>query len=98
MHDSFELNNWSPNWSQEFNFDSFYEIFVKVKKRYRATSQLWLLELMMLENQQWATRQTRDRNDICTTQKRKDLTESTGVVSAEYPSKVKLELLTALEC
>ena len=43
MHDSFELNNWSPNWSQEFNFDSFYEIFVKVKKRYRAISQLWLL-------------------------------------------------------
>ena len=30
--------------------------------------------------------------------KRKDLTESTGVVPAEYPLKVKLELLTVLEC
>ena len=30
--------------------------------------------------------------------KRKDLTESTGVVLAEYPPKVKLELLTTLEC
>ena len=53
---------------------------------------------MMLENQQWATRQTRDHNDTCTTQKREDLTESTGVVPAEYPPKVKLELLTTLEC
>ena len=54
--------------------------------------------LMMLENQQWATRQTRDHNDTCTTQKREDLTESTRVVPAEYPPKVKLELLTTLEC
>ena len=30
--------------------------------------------------------------------KREDLTESTGVVPAEYPPKVKLELLTTLEC
>ena len=30
--------------------------------------------------------------------KRKDLTESTSVVLGEYPSKVKLELLTTLEC
>ena len=30
--------------------------------------------------------------------KKKDLTESTGVVPAEYPPKVKLELLTTLEC
>ena len=30
--------------------------------------------------------------------KRKDLTESTGAVPAKYPSKVKLELLTTLEC
>ena len=30
--------------------------------------------------------------------KRKDLTESTGVVQAEFPLKVKLELLTTLEC
>ena len=30
--------------------------------------------------------------------KRKDLTESTGVVPAKYPPKVKLELLTTLEC
>ena len=30
--------------------------------------------------------------------KRKDLTESTGVVPAKYPSKVKLELLATLEC
>ena len=33
------------------------------------------------------------------TQHKKDnLTESTGVVLAEYPPKVKLELLTTLEC
>ena len=30
--------------------------------------------------------------------KREDLTESTGVVLAKYPPKVKLELLTTLEC
>ena len=30
--------------------------------------------------------------------KREDLTESTGVVPVKYPSKVKLELLTTLEC
>ena len=41
---------------------------------------------------------TCDRNDTCTTQKRKDLIESTSVVPAEYPPKVKLELLTTLEC
>ena len=53
---------------------------------------------MMLENQQWATRYTCDRDDTCTTQKRKDLTESTDVVPVEYPPKVKLELLITLEC
>ena len=30
--------------------------------------------------------------------KKEDLTESTSVVPAEYPPKVKLELLTTLEC
>ena len=30
--------------------------------------------------------------------KREDLTKSTGVVPAKYPLKVKLELLTTLEC
>ena len=30
--------------------------------------------------------------------KREDPTESTGVVSAKYPLKVKLELLITLEC
>ena len=30
--------------------------------------------------------------------KREDLAESTGVVSAKYPPKVKLELLTTLKC
>ena len=30
--------------------------------------------------------------------KREDLTESTGVVPAKYPPKIKLELLTTLKC
>ena len=30
--------------------------------------------------------------------KKKDLTESTGVVPAKYPPKVKLELFSTLEC
>ena len=30
--------------------------------------------------------------------KREDLTKSTGVVPTKYPLKVKLELLTTLEC
>ena len=30
--------------------------------------------------------------------KKEDLTESIGVVPAKYPPKVKLELLTTLEC
>ena len=34
-------------------------------------------------------------NDTCTT-KRNDLAESTGVVPAEYPPKVKLELVSLL--
>ena len=37
------------------------------------------------------------RNNACIT-KRKDLTESTDVTPAKYPPKVKLELLTTLEC
>ena len=37
-------------------------------------------------------------NDTCATQKREDLTESTDVVPAKYPPKVKLEFLTTLEC
>ena len=37
-------------------------------------------------------------NDNGATQKREDLTESTDVVPAKYPPKVKLELLTTLEC
>ena len=36
-------------------------------------------------------------NNTCK-MKRKDLIESTGMVSAKYPPKVKLELLTTLEC
>ena len=39
----------------------------------------------------------RARNNACTT-KREDLTESIDVVLAKYPPKVKLELLTTLEC
>ena len=34
----------------------------------------------------------------CLHNKREDLIESTGVVPAKYPPKVKLELLTTLEC
>ena len=52
----------------------------------------------MLENQQWAIRSTCAHNDTCTTQKERDLAESTGVVPAKYPPNVKLELLTTLEC
>ena len=40
---------------------------------------------------------SRVRNNTCKT-KRKDLTKSIGVVPAKYPPKVKLELLTTLEC
>ena len=40
---------------------------------------------------------SRARNNTYKT-KRKDLTESIGVVPAKYPPKVKLELLTTLEC
>ena len=40
---------------------------------------------------QWATWSSHARNDVCTA-KREDLNESTGVVPAKYPPKVKLEL------
>ena len=43
------------------------------------------------------TTNTRSQQHLHNT-KREDLTESIGVVPAEYPSKVKLELLTTLEC
>ena len=49
------------------------------------------------ENHQWVTRFSRARNNTCIIN-REDLTESTGVVSAKYPPKVKLEFLTTLEC
>ena len=41
---------------------------------------------------------TKSQRHLHNTQKKEDLTESTGVVLAEYPPKVKLELLTTLEC
>ena len=44
---------------------------------------------------QWATRSSHARNDICTA-KREDLTENTGVMSAEYSPKVKSELFSQL--
>ena len=53
--------------------------------------------VMMPKNHQWATQSLHVQNNTCTT-KRDDLTESIGVMSAKYPSKVKLELLTTLEC
>ena len=40
---------------------------------------------------------SRVRNNTCK-MKRKDLTESIGVVPAKYPPKVKLKLLTILKC
>ena len=40
---------------------------------------------------------THSKKGTCTI-KREDLTESTGVVPAKYPPKIKLELLTTLEC
>ena len=52
---------------------------------------------MMPRNHQWAIRFSHSRNNTCTT-KREDLIESIGVVLVKYPPKVKLELLTILEC
>ena len=49
------------------------------------------------KNHQWATKSSHARNNTCII-KREDLTESTGVVSAKYPPKIKLELFTTLEC
>ena len=48
------------------------------------------------KNHQWATQSLHARNNTCII-KREDLIESTGMVSAKYPPKVKLELLTTLE-
>ena len=47
-------------------------------------------QLMMPKNHQWATQSLHACNNTCTI-KKKDLTESTGVVLAKYPLKVKLE-------
>ena len=49
------------------------------------------------KNHQWATQSSHTQNNTCTI-KREDLIESTGVVLAKYPLKVKLELFTTLEC
>ena len=49
------------------------------------------------KNHQWTTQSLHARNDTYTI-KRENLTESTGLVPAKYPLKVKLELLTTLEC
>ena len=51
-----------------------------------------------------AEKVTSEPHDTCTLKiapaqhKREDLAESTGVVPAKYPPKVKLEFLTTLEC
>ena len=52
---------------------------------------------MKSKNHQWATQPLHAQNNICAT-KKEDLIESTSMVSARYSSKVKLELLTTLEC
>ena len=52
-----------------------------------------LIKLMMLKSHHWVTQSSHTRNDICT-EKKGDLTESTGVVPAKYLSKVKLELFS----
>ena len=44
---------------------------------------------------QWATRYVHIRNNTCII-KKEDLAESTGVVPAKYPPKVKLELFSQL--
>ena len=49
------------------------------------------------KSHQWAIQHLHTRNSTCTI-KREDLTENTSVVPAKYPLKVKLELLTTLEC
>ena len=49
------------------------------------------------KNHQWAIQSSHTRNNICTI-KREYLIESTDVVPAKYPQKVKLEFLTTLEC
>ena len=49
------------------------------------------------KSHQWATRFLHTQNSTYTI-KREDLTKSTSVVPAKYPPKVKLELLTTLEC
>ena len=55
------------------------------------------LDLWCRKNHQWATQSSHTRNNTCTI-KREDLTESTSVVLAKYPPKVKLELFKTLEC
>ena len=49
------------------------------------------------KNHQWATQFSYAWNNTCTIRK-EDLIENTSVVPAKYPPKVKLELLTTLEC
>ena len=51
----------------------------------------------MPKNHQWATQSLHTRNNTCII-KKEDQIESTGVVLAKYPLKVKLELLITLEC
>ena len=49
------------------------------------------------KNHQWATWFSHAWNNTCTI-KKEDLAKSTDVVPVKYPPKVKLELLTTLEC
>ena len=67
-----------------------------------------LLSLLVTQKQRIksddAEKVTTEPHDTCTLKiapaqhKREDLAKGTGVVPAKYPPKVKLELLTTLEC
>ena len=50
------------------------------------------------KSHQWATWYSHTRNNTCIARKGKTLTDSTSVVPAKYPPKVKLESLTTPEC
>ena len=73
----------------------FYIYKITISTKYIIGKKVW--GWWCRKSHQWATRYSHTRNSTCTI-KREDLTESTVVVSIKYPSKVKLELLTTLEC
>ena len=83
----------TKHWILDF-FENWSENFIKLKKKYTYKEIcIWWCQKINSKSHGPHVLEQHLHN-----KKREDLTKSTDVVPVKYPSKVKLELLIALEC